>query len=38
MREALQLTANRAFQLGFGSVLAFNLGGSATFDGAVVRS
>jgi hypothetical protein len=36
--KALQLTANSAFQLGFGSFLAFNLGGSATFGGAVVRS
>jgi hypothetical protein len=36
--KALQLTANSAFQLRFGSLLAFNLGGSATFGGAVVRS
>jgi hypothetical protein len=36
--KALQLTANSAFQLRFGSLLAFNLGCSATFGGAVVRS
>jgi len=36
--EALQMPANSAFQLRFGSLLAFNLGGSAIFGGAVVRS
>jgi hypothetical protein len=36
--KALQLTANSVFQLRFGSFLAFNLGGSATFRGAVGRS
>jgi hypothetical protein len=36
--KALQLTANSAFQLGFGSLLAFNLGASATIGGAVGRS
>jgi len=36
--KALQLTVNSAFHLGFGSFLAFNLGGSATFGGAVARS
>jgi hypothetical protein len=36
--KALQLTANSAFQLRFGSLLAFNVGGSATFGGAVGRS
>jgi hypothetical protein len=36
--KALQLTANRAFQLGFGSLLAFDLGGWTTFGGAVGRS
>jgi len=36
--KALQLTANSAFQLGLGSLLAFNLGASATVGGAVGRS
>jgi hypothetical protein len=36
--KALQLTANSMFQLRFGSVLAFNLGASAAFGGAVGRS
>jgi hypothetical protein len=36
--KALQLTANSTFQLRFGSVLAFNVGGSVTFGGAVGRS
>jgi len=31
------LTANSAFQLRFGSVLAFNLGGSTIIGGAVGR-
>ena len=35
--KALQLTANSAFHLRFGSLLALNLGGSATFGGAGVR-
>jgi hypothetical protein len=36
--KALQLTPNSAFQGRFGSLLAFNLGASATFGGAVGRS
>jgi hypothetical protein len=36
--KALQLTANSAFQLRSGSLLAFNVGGSAIFGGAVGRS
>jgi len=36
--KALQLTANSAFHLRFGSILASTLGGSATFGGTVVRS
>ena len=35
--KALQLTANSAFQLGFGSLLASTLGASATFGGADVH-
>jgi hypothetical protein len=38
LNKALQLTANSAPQLRFCSILAFNLGDSATFGGAVVRS
>jgi len=36
--KALQLTANSLFQLEFGGLLAFNLGASAIFGGAVGRS
>jgi hypothetical protein len=36
--KALQLMANSAFQLRSGSLLALNLGGSATFGGAIVGS
>ncbi len=36
--KALQLTANSAFQLGFGDLLAFNSGSSATFGSTVGRS
>ena len=36
--KALQLTANNTFKLEFGTVLAFNPGGSATLGGALVRS
>jgi len=36
--QALQLTANSAFLSRFGSLLAFNLGGSATLGGAIGRS
>ena len=35
---ALQLPANSAFQLRFGSLLASNPGAAATIGGAVVRS
>ncbi len=36
--KALQLPADSAFQLRFGSFLALILGSSAVFGGAVVRS
>jgi hypothetical protein len=36
--KPLQLTADSAFQFGFGSLLTFNLAGAATCGGAVGRS